>query len=241
MRALRAEYLRTWEHYRAAPAGRSTEAAWAAARARLVRRYGLASAELAADYYAHARTSAGVPGTFPVPASEPASPRETAAALKATVERGAARPDGDDDDPAVEEWRTVQRDREVACLQRVAAHAGRTTIERAARADPEAVGWVRVTGGDCCAFCALLAVRGLVYADATSAVRTAAGDPYHDRCACSPEPVFRGRRSEPEPQVAAWEALYYEAARGVYGDDKLRAFRRAFEDKYRSAPAPTAT
>ncbi|MEV4739799.1 hypothetical protein [Streptomyces sp. NPDC049555] len=235
-RALRAEYLTAWSRYRAATPGPEAERAWSATVTRLVHKYGLASAELAADYYEEARQAAAVSRPFTVPVADPPHPTQINAARKALRASAALRPD--DDGAELERWRVTQRDREVAAVQRLAAQAGRRTIEKAARADPEAVGWVRVTGGNACAFCALLAMRGLVFADSTRARRTAAGDPYHDRCACTAEPVFRGRPSDPEPEIAEWEALYYDASHGVYGAEKVRAFRRAYDAKYGGRNSP---
>ncbi|GGX63264.1 VG15 protein [Streptomyces hiroshimensis] len=235
-RVLRTECLTAWSRYRAAPPGPEAERAWSATVTRLIHKYGLASAELAAGYYEEARQAAGVTRSFTVPVAEPPHPTQINAARKALRASAAPRPDGGEDGPeAVEGWRVTQRDREVAAAQRLAAQAGRRTIEKAARADPEAVGWVRVTGGNACAFCALLAMRGLVFADRTRARRTATGDPYHDRCACTAEPVFRGRAATPEPEIAEWEELYYEASHGVYGAEKQRAFRRAYDAKYGKA------
>ncbi|WP_370421964.1 hypothetical protein AB8O64_27645 [Streptomyces sp. QH1-20] len=230
-RVLRTEYLTAWARYQAAAPGPETERAWSATVALMIHKYGRASAEVAADYYTEARQTAQAKGTFTVPVADPPPLAQVTASRKAVRKSAAPRP-GDDDAQATERWRITQRDRDLAAVQRLAAQAGRRTIEKAARADPAAVGWVRVTGGNCCAFCAILAMRGLVYADRESAVRTGSGDSYHDRCACTPEPVFRGRPSDDEPQVAEWEELYYAASHGAYGTEKLRAFRRAFDAKY---------
>ncbi|GAA0423799.1 hypothetical protein [Streptomyces luteireticuli] len=230
LRVLRNEYLREWDRYRSTAPGPRADRAWDAVVARMVHRYGTASAELAAAYYDEARHAAGVPGRFDVPVADP-PPNGQVTASRAAVRRTSAPRPAEDD---AGQWNRTLRDREIGAVQRLAAQAGRRTIEQAARADPQAVGWVRVIGPNCCAFCALLAVRGLVYADRTSATRTGTGDPYHDRCHCSAEPVFRGRSSDPEPHVAEWEDLYYEASRDVWGDDKRRAFRRAFDAKYRA-------
>lgn len=241
-RVLRTEYMTAWARHRAAPPGPEAERAWSATVTRMVHKYGLASASLAADYYDEARRAADVKGSFTATVADPPPAAQITAARNAVRRTAASQPQVEDGAEAVEAWRRTQQERDLAAVQRLAAQAGRRTIEQATRADPEAVGWVRVTGGNCCAFCALLAIRGLIYGDRTRAVRTSSGDPYHDRCACTPEPVFRGRASEGEPQVAEWEELYYDASHGVYGTEKLRAFRRAFDTKYGRgrAPAPTA-
>ncbi|MEH6373632.1 hypothetical protein V7793_04615 [Streptomyces sp. KLMMK] len=238
-RVLRKEYLAAWSRYQAATTSPETERAWAATVTRMVHKYGRASAELAADYYTEARTAAKATTTFSVPVADPPPLTQITASRNALRKSAAPRPR--DDEEAAERWRLTQRDRDLAAVQRLAAQAGRRTIENAARADPAAVGWIRVTGEKCCAFCALLAIRGLIYGDRKRAVHTASGDPYHDRCACSVEPVFRGRASDDEPQIAEWEELYYDASSGKYGAEKMRAFRRAFEARYsRGRSASTA-
>ncbi|MCA6090953.1 hypothetical protein LE181_02030 [Streptomyces sp. SCA3-4] len=237
-RVLRTEYLTAWARHQAVTPDPESERAWSATVGRIVHTYGLASASLAADYYDEARRAADVKGSFTATVAAPPPVAQITAARSAVRRTAASRPRDEDGAEAVEAWRRTQQERDLAAVQRLAAQAGRRTIEQATRADPEAVGWVRVTGGNCCAFCALLAIRGLLYGDRKRAVSTSSGDPYHDRCACSAEPVFRGRASEDEPQVAEWEELYYDASHGVYGTEKLRAFRRAFDAKYGRGRGP---
>lgn len=71
---------------------------------------------------------------------------------------------------------------------------GRLTIANTTAADRVAVGWRRVTDGNPCAFCALLASRGPVYGK-RSAVATddpvfGDGKRYHAHCGCTAEPVY---------------------------------------------------
>jgi hypothetical protein len=61
---------------------------------------------------------------------------------------------------------------------------GRDTITATVRADPAVRGFRRVTSGDACKFCSMLAGRGAVYSADTA--RFAA----HDGCSCSAEPVY---------------------------------------------------
>lgn len=63
---------------------------------------------------------------------------------------------------------------------------GRLTIAKTAGADRRAVGWRRVTDGNPCAFCAMLASRGPVYKDAAAAD----GLMYHSNCGCTAEPAY---------------------------------------------------
>lgn len=95
--------------------------------------------------------------------------------------------------------------------------------------DPQAVGWFRVTDGDPCAFCALLASRGPVYKSETTA-----GFQAHDHCACTAEPAYS--RSAPWPgRGAEFRRLYRQVTQGTSGRDSLNAFRRAYEQRQRDA------
>ncbi|MEU3350252.1 hypothetical protein [Streptomyces sp. NPDC037389] len=248
LRLMNAEFESGWRRYEAGSAGPETEKAWTAVVARLVRKYGTASATLAADYYDHARRTAGHHTPFTVPVAEPppldqitASRRWSANQTRKAADRAAAKAlaDGGSEADAEHarqdpELRRQARDREAASAQRLAALPGRRTIERAARKDPAALGWARVTEGPCCAFCAVLIIRGPVYADQRTAETKNGGDPYHDRCDCHAEPVFKGRTWEPTPEAVEWEALYNSATRGTYSEETMRAFRRAFNE----APGP---
>lgn len=71
-------------------------------------------------------------------------------------------------------------------VRRQAMMGGRLTIARTAGRDRRAVGWRRVTDGDPCAFCAMLASRGPVYRDAAAAD----GIMYHAHCGCTAEPAY---------------------------------------------------
>lgn len=64
--------------------------------------------------------------------------------------------------------------------------AGRLTVAKSTAQDRRAIGWRRVTDGNPCAFCAMLASRGAVYRDNISA----AGFDYHFECNCTPEAEY---------------------------------------------------
>lgn len=77
---------------------------------------------------------------------------------------------------------------------RLVLAGGRRTIEQAAKADPEVTRWQRITDGDPCEFCAMLADRGAVYLSQRSASGTDKRDladlaRYHDGCGCTVAPV----------------------------------------------------
>lgn len=114
---------------------------------------------------------------------------------------------------------------------RIALDGGRTTVEKTVKRDPAAVGWYRITDGAPCAFCALVASRGIVYKDEMTAGRTAdrkfIGDgefKYHNDCGCSAAPAFS--RNQELPAMSKLAAQIYEE-RG--SGDALNAFRRAWE------------
>ena len=84
-----------------------------------------------------------------------------------------------------------------AVAGRVAANAGRQSIDSAVRRDRRALGYVRLSRtGTPCGFCAMLISRGAVYSSASSASvasgngRREKGEDYHDDCQCYSEPVY---------------------------------------------------
>lgn len=68
---------------------------------------------------------------------------------------------------------------------RLVLNGGRDTVLGSVRADPVALGWVRVTDGDPCAFCVTLASRGPVFKSEETASFQA-----HDHDQCTARPVF---------------------------------------------------
>lgn len=102
-------------------------------------------------------------------------------------------------------------------------NGGRDTIIETVRRDPRAVGWARVTDGDPCYFCAMLASRGPVYKQDT------VGFQAHDHCSCATQPVYRdddwpGRARE-------YSRLWDASTSGTGGPDAIRAFRKAIEGR----------
>lgn len=76
----------------------------------------------------------------------------------------------------------------VAGWGRTGVQAGaRDLVDRSTLANAESNGWRRVTDGNPCAWCAMLATRGPAY---RSAVTAGEGRRYHDRCGCTVEEVF---------------------------------------------------
>lgn len=106
--------------------------------------------------------------------------------------------------------------------QQIVADVGRRTVQSGIRTDRRALGYQRVTDGDPCAFCALLASRGPVYK------RSTGGFQAHPSCGCTAEPVYSETTALP-PGAAEWRDLYSEAAQGQ--PEPLKAFRRAYENR----------
>lgn len=96
--------------------------------------------------------------------------------------------------------------------------------------DPQLIGYMRVTDGDPCFFCAMLASRGPVYATAQSAQYREDGQTYHDLCACVPVPVFSGGPPQPAVNVLARQ-MWESSTEGLSGTDARSAFRRAWESR----------
>lgn len=99
---------------------------------------------------------------------------------------------------------------------RLALNGGRGTILASVQADAEALGWVRVTDGDPCAFCLTLASRGPEY----KTERTASFEA-HAHCSCVARPVYRGTPELPSTRRA--EEIYVAAQRWARANPDLAA------------------
>jgi hypothetical protein len=122
---------------------------------------------------------------------------------------------------------------------RLAVNGGREAVEQVVRQDRHALGWMRVTDGDPCAFCAMLASRGAVYKSAESAgfeLDPVRGEinRYHDNCGCQVVPVFTRTPVLPETTQRA-EQLWRDSQRAARAagelergtsNDALNALRR---------------
>ena len=126
---------------------------------------------------------------------------------------------------------------------RLVLDGGRDVVDRTVRADDAALGWMRVTDGDPCSFCAMLASRGAVYKDRASAgavdARKVYGDDakgftstWHNGCGCQVVPVFSRNALMPDAAKRAAD-LWERATDGLSTDDAARAFRRAVEGRPR--------
>lgn len=116
-------------------------------------------------------------------------------------------------------------------------NGARSTIDRNVLRDTKALGWVRVTDGDPCAFCAMLASRGPVYKDdsfdeSDSMFEGPGRYKVHDSCGCGFKPVYR--RGEPLLDSAKiYSDIWASSTAGKSGRDAVNAFRKAFEARSR--------
>lgn len=125
--------------------------------------------------------------------------------------------------------------------QRLAQEAGREVVRGTAEADPEALGWARISDGDPCAFCAMLISRGAVYKNEQTAGRAAAdtfdgGSPWrwHDHCGCQAIPIF----DPDDPHLVRAEELYEQWLRetaGESGAGARNAWRKYWESRNQTA------
>lgn len=112
---------------------------------------------------------------------------------------------------------------------RIILDGGRQTVLLTVEADHKALGWMRVTHGKTCAFCAMLASRGPVYKS-----RRTAGDArsrparFHDHCDCTVEPVYSADTRWPAASRRADE-LWASSTVGLGGQEARNAFRAAWD------------
>lgn len=182
---------------------------WLTATVAMIERNHAASAALSARYFVQFRQTEVRDGAFQLPPAPILNREQATTSLTVT---GISR---------VAEGKTAV-DTAAAAAVRLALNGGRGMLVDAVEADPVALGWIRVTDGDPCAFCALLASRGPTFKS-----RGSAGFQAHDSCACTAEPVY-DRNTEWPGRNREWADLYSEVAQGQ--PDPLNAFRRAYEN-----------
>ncbi|WP_235738989.1 VG15 protein [Nocardioides alcanivorans] len=138
----------------------------------IVREYGAAGGAMAAEWYDQQREKAGASGRF---YALPISPDDRGAHSLVSWAVGTAT-----DGAALQSLILggVQR--------RIADHV-RLTVTSNSIDDRAAAGWQRVTDGNACTFCSMLAGRGSVYSEATADFAS------HDECGCSATVAWRGQ------------------------------------------------
>lgn len=222
-RALR-DYLQLW------PIWKGDEESFAQlvlATIVLVRAYYGLSASLAAGYFQSFRLVERAPGAAATRLAGPIDERKVATALMVTGRDGLREAIAASQPP--DEARAAALSRSSGSVTRQVLSGGRETILRSVAEDKEALGWGRVTDGDPCSFCAMLAGRGPVYKADTVDFQA------HDHCGCGAEPVYSG--SEWPGRAREFHDIYNEAIlqareageliRGT-SNDLLNAFRRFY-------------
>jgi hypothetical protein len=191
----------------------------------LVNRFRGESSRSAINYYLASRAAASVPDLHvPRPAQD--SPREL---IDATAQITGARTFGRSLTANVGQKRAAQNSgvQLAGAMARVSLDAGRETILNATQEDHEAIGWIRITDANPCAFCAMLASRGPVFGEDTVAFQA------HAHCACVSAPVW----SRDEAWLGHSEDLYQQWKRetaGESGKDAIRAWRRYWNSRDKS-------
>jgi len=201
---------------------------WIQAVRDLVGEYGDASSTAAADFYDSERVAARVTGRFTVPLLDPPPDAQVENSLRWATKDLWPR---DPDDPRttavqllpIEERLDAAEKKAEAVAQKLVTDQGRGTVQNAVRQDRQAIGYARAAALGACAFCRLIASRGMVFKEDTAAFRS------HDGCNCAALPVWKGQRFELSAHAKEWDRLYREYAAPFPGD-QLRRFRRAIAE-----------
>lgn len=191
---------------------------------------------LGADHYEAMREQANVAQPFRVPIID----LPTQADIEHELDRVAAQIlDGQSTD-----FETLLREIEAqieSSAQKMIADAASDEQMAAVEADPQAIGWARVTRPGACAFCLMLATRGPVYGSKKTANFRAhvAVDGKGGTCHCTVEPLWRGVY-EPPAHIRDATALWKKVAKTTRPPDTtLNAFRRALNGgNLRERPVP---
>lgn len=121
--------------------------------------------------------------------------------------------------------------------------AGRGVVDYAHSADKRMLMYARGTSSNPCAFCAMLASRGFVYATKTSATKSYQGGAmksYHENCHCFA--IARWTDTSKLPALNAYfESEWPKVTKGYSGEDKLKAWRRWLNKKRRESRAGSRT
>jgi hypothetical protein len=148
-------------------------------------------------------------------------------------------------EPPAQAKRNAEAQSGGAALRHV-ADGGRDSLLTVVRNDRQALGWIRVTRPNCCAFCAMLASRGPVYNTewrAGASNRRSERNPtdprvpfsgdgrfkVHDNCNCYAEIVYADDTQWPG-RGKEFQDLWNQYIRGRYGGkDAINAWRRLME------------
>jgi hypothetical protein len=175
------------------------------------------AATLGQSYYQQARQAANIPGVADVVTPEMPSDDLIGAVLDATGPYGMLGriKQGQQVTQAAQNSGVIM----AGAGQRLITNGARQAVLQSVKADAKAVGWMRVTGPNPCAFCAMLSSRGFSYKSEGSASFQA-----HDHCMCQAVPAW----SKEVVQATRNNPLYQQwrtATKGKSGADALRAWR----------------
>lgn len=111
----------------------------------------------------------------------------------------------------------------------------RDTTSDVIKSDKRVIGYTRVTDGDPCFWCAMLASRGPVYQqdsfDESNARFYGPGNARaHDHCGCDLRPLY-SRTGEDTGEWKRYEAIWVEASRGRSGRAAVKRFRQIYEGR----------
>lgn len=187
----------------------------------LVQSRAINSAALAARYYEMFReVDLGLTWGKAAVLAAPPTAAEISAAVGATARAGTYR--------ALAAGQTVELAMRNGMVQvagamsRQVLNGGRQTIIDMVQHDPYCNGWIRVSDGDPCAFCAMLLGRGPVYKEESADFEA------HDHCACGAEPCFEGTKW---PEANKKYNELWNETKHDRSTDPLNAFRRAVEGR----------
>lgn len=183
------------------------------------------SASLSASYYRAFRHAEGATGAASMVVASTPPPAEMIRSLRYVGVVGAQRLlDANVADAASRTFTNIAGD-----TSRLVMNAGRDTIVESVEADRHALGWARVTDGNPCSFCRMLASRGPVYRGKGSGFKA------HNHCGCTAEPVFHADAPWPG-RAREFKEQWDQTTAGLSGRDARLAFRQAVEER---VPAPT--
>lgn len=202
---------------------------WALAAALLARERHREAGGLAARYLELFRRAEGLSGTVPVEVPDPPVIEALMGELRGAALSGIinARKAGQSVQAAANNGLVKAS----GSMTSLVLDGARETVLRMVRRDRQALGWQRVTSGDPCPFCRMLASRGAVYKSRRTAEFEA-----HDHCSCTVEPYYEGSRFTDQALTfrAEWQRAQREAReereegkqRRRTKNDALNAYRR---------------
>lgn len=179
------------------------------------------SSGVAADYQEHFRRAEKVAGRAAIKLASPLAQRLALNALRGAGLTGIinARTRGFSVEAAARNGLV----KVLGATTRLVLGGGRETILGSAVEDSHASHWQRVTSGDPCAFCAMIAERGAIFVESSADFET------HDHCSCSAEVAYEGSALPLTSQAIA--SQWQDSTEGLSGDDALNAYRQATGDE----------